>query len=624
MNWNALRPGQAGAIETIINRHKAGERRTAIVLPTRYGKSDVMRVATIELWRDGWTPAALALSPNVTLRDQLADPDKWKAAMTRYAIDQAVKIRNLKEAVVRPTANGEMFLSATVQLIERNMDVFAGDRGWVEHVKHTTGRAPLIFVDECHTGSEDNRWGALAEEFAALGCHIVLLTATHTRSDGKKIPGFQTRTVNEEPVTLTITKPGSEPRLVRVEIYEGVARTLELIPDYRTSFKQAWDEGALCTINWIPFDVELSKIEGTKSENGLMLSEVENRADARKALSRAVRSPVVMAQGVQRLVRQLRRRQSSRFDIAAIVFCGNDNEKDDPGVNKHARQIEDEIHRVDPSLKVIIATSADAGSDHLKAFSNGVGDVLIVKQMASLGLDIPRLKVGCDLSPIRTPAGLIQRLMRIATLYDHITVCDWISVDDLFFRAAWTKLIAGEGGDARGSEVELARWYEKEKEEREQIFFGIDDTALANFEDSDRYHADKSRWDVVEAILEIVPWALERTTHAKLAERVDSSGLQVAPAPAGGSRLVKDTGLEIDTLRADINELADEIVTMRMKRGEYDPEEYRQIRRQVFADAYQSAHIPRGWRLPDITNLADLKRIRAFLVAMRDALSQLV
>src|SRR5262249_4391078 len=68
-NRDALRPGQRDALEAIVARYRAEIPYTAIVLPTRYGKSDVMRVAAWALWQDGSMPCALALSPNVVLRD---------------------------------------------------------------------------------------------------------------------------------------------------------------------------------------------------------------------------------------------------------------------------------------------------------------------------------------------------------------------------------------------------------------------------------------------------------------------------------------------------------------------------------------------------------------------------
>ena len=58
-----LRPGQRGAIETIIERRRnvfPREKFTSIVLPARYGKSDVARLSALQMLRDGVVSNALA------------------------------------------------------------------------------------------------------------------------------------------------------------------------------------------------------------------------------------------------------------------------------------------------------------------------------------------------------------------------------------------------------------------------------------------------------------------------------------------------------------------------------------------------------------------------------------
>ena len=69
LNLEALRIGQRGAVSTIVNRVREREPYTAIVLPTRYGKTDVMRVAGMQLLYSGHISRALILVPNEFLRD---------------------------------------------------------------------------------------------------------------------------------------------------------------------------------------------------------------------------------------------------------------------------------------------------------------------------------------------------------------------------------------------------------------------------------------------------------------------------------------------------------------------------------------------------------------------------
>lgn len=629
MKSSALRPGQRKAVETIVSRFRADEPYTALILPTRYGKSDVMRVAAYQLWQDGFLACALALSPNVLLRDQLGDRKNWNEAAARYSLDVSqLKIKTLERLEVRPNANGEMFLSATMQMVERNVDIFAE---FVESVLHGTGQRLLVFIDEAHTGSDDNNWGAAGEQLVAAGARLGLLTATAERSDGRRIPGFAFEIEREEPVEVRVCSRGSEPHLTRVSIYEGTRGVLKLVPHNETTFSQAWVEGVLCKIGRVPFDVDLSRVVGGEDEQGieqgLRLSEITSRQDARRALSRAVRSPTVINEAATRLVREIRPFRYLADDAAAIVFCGNDEgdeEQSERAINRHAKDIERAIIAIDSSLRVVIATSADGeGAARIKAFAAGVGDVLIVKQMASLGLDIPRLKVGVDLSAIRTVAAYIQRMMRIATPYRGISHCVWICPDDILGRGIFAGLVDRSGGAASDIDLELLRTYEIEKgEDATRVFFGIDGTDIADFEDSEKNRATKDKWAIAERLLSAFPALTAHYSHAELASRADLFG--VVPSAGGEPQIetVRDTGVESGVVRVEINDLADQLARMRQAYAGYDKDAYVQMRKDAFISAYRTAGVPRGVDLKGIGDLVMLKKVRAAMQEIRDDLAR--
>ena len=116
-----LRKRQRSAIELIEQRVKRSEGTTAIVLPCRYGKSDVIRLTAVKLWALGIACTSLALSPGENLRDQLGSPDRWTLAFRRYKV--TTKGTPQIATVDRPKAgirckfnpNGEAFLSATIR-----------------------------------------------------------------------------------------------------------------------------------------------------------------------------------------------------------------------------------------------------------------------------------------------------------------------------------------------------------------------------------------------------------------------------------------------------------------------------------------------------------------------------
>ena len=139
--------------------------------------------------------------------------------------------------------------------------------------------------------------------------------------------------------------------------------------------------------------------------------------------------------------------QNSR-DCGAIVYTMNDLGGKDEEDNAHANAIRAAIRKFRPDLTVCIATSADGkGKELIESFVEGEGDILIVKQMAGLGLDCSRLKVCLDLSATRTPASLIQRLMRIATPHNGIMTGIVVTPKDVLGDACFNLFIRNQGGE---------------------------------------------------------------------------------------------------------------------------------------------------------------------------------
>ena len=86
----SFRPGQRQAYLVTVDRVSANETHMAIVLPTRYGKTDYMRVTGLRLLRDGLVSAVLIMAPDKILRDQALDPWKTEQCWDRYHIDHQI------------------------------------------------------------------------------------------------------------------------------------------------------------------------------------------------------------------------------------------------------------------------------------------------------------------------------------------------------------------------------------------------------------------------------------------------------------------------------------------------------------------------------------------------------
>lgn len=612
LNWDALRPGQRDAIDTIRSRVRGGERNTAIVLPTRYGKSDVARVAAMMLQEDGLVSCSLALSPNATLRDQFASASKWNDALRRYEMGPKKQpvISTVDRPKARPNANGEVFLSATMQLVERNVSLFAE---WVESERHRTGLPVLVFVDECHTGSESNSWGKAVEKLVSWGAHAVLLTATAERSDGRRIPGFGFDVMGDEDVKVWQASPSQAPGYVHVKLFEGIKTKLRLKPDCQVRFQEAWTENALCKVSRTPFDVDLRDEDGSHIS---WLSEL-SPAKSKSELGRAVRRSEVVIEGCRRFAADLLRRQESQPDAAGMVYCGNDTDRDDPQVDQHARCIRKELLRIAPGfdVQIITSSSVDDGSDALQRFVGGRHDVVIVKQMAGMGLDVPRAKTGLDLSPTRTYASLVQRMMRPATPYQGILVSTWITPDDIQSKAIFKRIVSDEGGEASAAELEMILEYEKETEPRpaEPPLFATG-TTVADFEDTAGNEAEGERWTTAEALMTAFPVLIGYYSYAEIVNRAQTIDATIVNEDAN---TVVDSGAVAEALRGDINQLANECTRTYMRLHALPYPEYGEVIKGVFGQAYDAASWPKGQKLDQLDDLHLLEAVREAMQAIR-------
>jgi len=464
-----LRQGQRLAIARIVERVRAGESHTAIVLPTRYGKTDVMRVSGMMLI-PSFISRALILVPNNYLRAQVVDGSKWESATARYNLSDGSQPIPIEEATRPPTRpfprHNSLFVSMTIQMAQRYKDLLAQ---WVDNEKYLHGVPPLVFVDEAHTGSTENEWGRCVNELAEAGAFVVLLTATPFRTDQEHIPGFKLEQVNVESVVRR-RQSADDPELW--DVFEGRRRIYQLKPHHTTTFREAWatqDPPVLCDITRRPFDVEVEEVDPLTGE--VRLERVLSKLPANKSnkvLDVELRKPQIIDQACEVLVRMLTVRQKEERETAAIVFVGNDKPGDEQD-NKHAQDVKAAIERLSPNFNIEIATSSTSQADKTieRFVQQSDIDILVVKQMAGLGVDCERLKVCLDLSNVRTLNAFIQRVTRIATVWDRRSItgnawdinhhADYITPDDIVGKRLYEYFIRDQGGGSTREDLEYVR-----------------------------------------------------------------------------------------------------------------------------------------------------------------------
>ena len=276
------------------------------------------------------------------------------------------------------------------------------------------------------------------------------------RTDGQPIPGFDTETISVEEMS------GRQRQGAHVYLKQGQRVVYKLVAHHVTTFQQAWQESVLCQVSRESFDVDLRE-HGMDGYEDYLLSGL-GETSSRRALYEAVRDPAVIRDGVRRLVRNLRYRQKDAPETAGIVFVGADDGSDideerdevnNQSINQYAYMVREVFEEHGPEFKVVIATSKIDGdpAQTIEDFAKGPdgGDVLVVKMMASAGLDIARLKVALDLSTVRTPVSFVQRIMRICTRWERdagepVLRATYITPDECRGRELYSDLIHDLGG----------------------------------------------------------------------------------------------------------------------------------------------------------------------------------
>jgi hypothetical protein len=607
----AMRIGVREGFHAIKARFQAGERFSSVILPTRYGKSDLIRCSALDMYSCGLVAVSMVWNPSELLRDQIVSPEKMNAWIARYKINKrgvkAGKLTRLPSGVLNP--NREFLLSSTIQFGQRNVDIF-GEA--FNELGHRTGLPSLAFVDESHTGSEDNTWGEFVTILAeTYGLYVVVVTASAIRSDGRIPVGFRAKRTNVESTAIHTTRPHEDPRKIWVDRYEGEKCEIEVEADYELTFAQAWaeDPPVLLQIDHFPFDVRLRDVNGCESGDDRLLSEL-SKDETRKVLGKIVRDARVIRMAVVLALEALRIYRQSEIRATLIIFCGNDSLKnDEKEFNKHANQIREEIEAVDRSLNVVIATHADGnGKAKIEDFT---GDVLIVKQMASLGLDKDHLMVGLDLSTTRTISAMLQRYNRISTLFGPFEFGHMISPADCLTAAFFDTFVAKHGGGKVVENLTLTESYVKDIEEKARKIYVVEGVEGADFRDTKLNEADGIYHETARRLFQTCPKLARIMSRAEAMTTFKANGMTIISSRQDSDEIVC-VDQELEDLYIEINEYLKNITMSRI--GHYDrtPEKQAQFRDTIKA-VNKAGRIRAAVRLdPELREIRDLQELTRF------------
>ncbi len=543
-----LRSGQRNAIDAIFMGVRNSQKNIAIVLPPGYGKSDVIRVSAAMLMLQNLVCRALILEPAENLRGQIVDQLKMNESVKRYrlppVLGKGIRTYEAKTPPVKPWPPGRNsdapFVSMTVQLANRHRAFL---EQWVAYEKRRANAPVLVFVDEAHTGSDQNEWGETTRALRDAGAVVVLLTGTPYRSDRRLIEGFSWKEETVKPVRLGRARQGSSGERL-VDIYEGETTILRLVPDYEHTLRAAWDEDSppsLCKLTRLLYDFDLESHDRLTGDAlpDTALSQVSPWQLGGK-FARLLREDVVIEHLCGVFVEQLRSKQLEAPDAAGIIFVGNnDNSILDPLEREHALKVKEVLRRLASDFEVLVATSDDSseGIAALKRFQGseeggrvvkGQGNVVVVKQMGGVGYDVPRLKVCLDLSVVRQPGPFVQRVMRIARTWrygegdnDVQMTAVYITPQDQKGQALWQQFIDDEHGETSLTNVEYIKTLQAGEQPRlgeEYELIGV--RPADYYSDTQRQESPAESLPTVMRVIRAVPPLQDLMTHPDIEKAI--------------------------------------------------------------------------------------------------------
>lgn len=627
MNIAEMRPGNKRAFDVILKRLRELKTTTSIVKPTRYGKRDLIITTCFQAVEDGLVSGGLVFSPAAQATRQFTKEKKLLETIVRYDLpiqDVLGGVRQLSSFnEYQPFSNGEFLLAANVQLcLQTNINDCLE---LIDAERHRTGKALAIFIDECQFIAEKKRWGDFFRQVEHAGALLVLLTATPYREDADAMPGFRSTQINEGDERRCFVFDAGDGIHNRIDVWDGVRTLSRLDADDTTTFREAWEEqpDVLCKL-----DREIVSID----IDGTPLQDLKN-ADTRKHLGKAVRDQRFLDPALRLVLAKLQLTQTIDPHCKAMVMTGND-QPNDRRDNAHAQNIKDLVDTLAPAIlgracRVQIITlktvEDDSAAKAMDDFLESDDDMVIVKQVGTVGLDDWRIKVLGYFSPIRSVASMIQAWMRPATPHGGLSIAHLVMPADRFCTAVWNKLIVEEGGEAKLAEMsgwaadEFVDSYLKKKEERPppdpNLPFGPG--AVSGFDDSRGNIGEMQFYNEATLLIEQLPKIAQVYTKAEVAVTLQRTGRSPGHMPQR-----PQWGLEqqLNALYKQINDNADDKTKLLMyqQNGSYDQKLFQMIRVKIFTAAYRMVGLKLGVRLQQVKNLETLRRLNLVITNLTD------
>jgi len=623
------RPGQYEALIGATEAIEQGVRKYSIQLPPRYGKTDVARgliawcvEAGISFWGLIITTSTFLRGQAVDIEDMQAFAMRWGYAGTFNGEAVSPKGPDLIDGY-KPDPRTRV-VTATIQMFVGERESDEWESGTMkrrtnllklirEHA--AKGKRLLIIADECHTMSQANAFGGLLRECVDAGAIVITMTGTFYRSDDEPIFGAQTVKIKDGERTRFVTTAGSTADKVTITEYKDQLEFFSNSPNFSWSLSQAWMENAICKLEfkWI----EVAHTDVVSSQQ-LKLSEM-TKDEAKRRLWKIVRDPKVIRSGVEFLVDGLQHFKDLDPKFRALVFCGNDRTGEDAEDNAHCRAIQKEIQRQAPHLHTQIVTGEDNDAASLiDAFRKGPScDVLIVKQMGGVGLDVKELKVLLDLSTLRTIVGCTQRWLRGGTKHPKSRVALIIAPKDPQARELQKLVVTDNGGGYETDPIKFTdrvRQWEDDKKPPPLDTLIVDRSYWgATSDDRLREFDDDVTGDFVDALMGTLRLRGE-VTKPQIAERLRSIPFKIVRDDE--SATPTNIADERERLKSRLRDLVEKILQGRGYAYKKIPDDlYAKAKAETWTELKKGAGLYGKYssnELKDMTDIDDLRKLDVF------------
>jgi hypothetical protein len=432
--------------------YKEGQGCIGHDLPPRMGKSSLIHILAIEFQAAG-APFVHVLTPWNNLAQQLVNAKKIEANVDRMKCEgwdgpfcgQEMTALNSTRYWERKARNVAPYtlITTTIHLANYNSDTVAGASKLACELH---GQRPVIIVDEVHLLALGQKWADTLLRFQDHGAFVVTMTGTASRSDDACILGFRSEPVGEwEQKERAVIMHHGEPYIrdedgLLVKQVFGQRRTTQerRCITRATGITVPWDvafqEGWMHLMNAQPQDFQVV----VNGEPHSMMSVSKKIAD--ENVGRWVRSEECCRQLALKGIEWLSFLRADGRTKHAKVLAVTASDLSEKDANAHAREMRRQLSTAldnDPilggqDLCIEICTSiteqgeVDAkAAEKLKRFgltstdSKGLTpiDILIVKGMGIVGLDVPECKILLDASTIRKGPIKRQLATRVGTVW---------------------------------------------------------------------------------------------------------------------------------------------------------------------------------------------------------------